>query len=201
MTYAYNVNVTLRTPPGLLALKAGTIWHDHSKNGQGKERKVSERKLSRPLGLYFEEFTVADTVESVGRTITETDVVNFAGISGDWNLIHTNAEFSAQGMFGQRVAHGLLILSIASGLAVRLGFMEETILAFRGLNWKFAKPIFIGDTVRLRVTVAETRAMKRAGGGLVTFKMEVLNQTDEVCQRGEWEILCASRETIPAETE
>jgi len=99
---------------------------------------MTTRKLAQPAGLYFEEFEIGDKVESVGRTITETDIVNFAGISGDWNLIHTDAEYSATQMFGQRVAHGLLILSIASGQAVRLGFMEDTILAFRGLEWKFS---------------------------------------------------------------
>jgi 3-hydroxybutyryl-CoA dehydratase len=151
---------------------------------------MTTRKLTQPIGLFFEEFEAGDSVESVGRTITETDIVNFAGISGDWNLIHTDAEYSATQMFKQRVAHGLLILSIASGQAVRLGFMEDTIMAFRGLEWKFVKPVFIGDTVRLRVTVQETKAMRAVGGGLVNFKMEVLNQRSEVVQRGNWEILC-----------
>ena len=155
---------------------------------------MTTRKLSKPMGLYFEEFEVGDQVESSGRTITETDVVAFASLSGDWNLIHTDAEYSATGPFGQRVAHGLLILSIASGLAVRLGFMEDTVLAFRELDWKFRSPVFIGDTVRLRTTIESTRAMPRLGGGLVSFKMEVLNQKDELCQRGTWTILCKSRE-------
>lgn len=156
---------------------------------------MSTGKLAKPRGLYFEEFTIGEQVESVGRTITETDVVNFASLSADWNLIHTDAEYSAKGMFGQRVAHGLLILSIASGQAVRLGFMEDSVLAFRGLEWKFQRPVFIGDTVRLRVTVEDKKDMRRAGGGLVFFKMEVINQKDEVCQRGIWEILCKMQVT------
>jgi acyl dehydratase len=151
---------------------------------------MSARQLAKPQGLYFEEFTVGDQVESLGRTITETDVVNFASLSGDWNLIHTDAEYCKNEMFGQRVAHGLLILSVASGQAVRLGFMEDTVMAFRGLEWKFSKPVFINDTIRLRVTVEEKKEMRRMGGGLVIFKMEVVNQTNEVCQRGTWEILC-----------
>lgn len=151
---------------------------------------MSARKLARPAGLYFEEFTIGDSVESVGRTITETDLVNFAALSGDWNLIHTDAEYSKSQLFGQRVAHGLLVLSIASGQAVRLGFMEETVMAFRGLEWKFVKPVLIGDTVRLRVTVEEKKEMRRLGGGLINFRMEVVNQQGEVCQRGMWEILC-----------
>ncbi len=154
---------------------------------------MTTRSLARTGGLFFEEFTIGDSVESVGRTITEADIVNFAALSGDWNLIHSDAEYSKAQMFGQRVAHGLLVLSIASGLAVRLGFMEETVMAFRGLEWRFTKPIFIGDTVRLRVTVEEKKEMRRLGGGLVTFAMEVVNQNNEVVQRGTWEILCKGK--------
>lgn len=156
---------------------------------------MTSRKLTRPMGLYFEEFEIGAEVTSTGRTITESDVVNFAALSGDWNLIHTDAEYSKDHMFGQRVAHGLLILSIASGLAVRLGFLEGTTLAFRSVSgWKMQRPVLIGDTIRVRVVVAETKPMPRLGGGLVTFKVEVLNQKDEVCQRGNWEMLVKSQE-------
>ena len=156
---------------------------------------MSSGKLTRSTGLYFEEFIPGDQITSTGRTITEADVVNFAALSGDWNLIHTNAEYSQEHMFGQRVAHGLLILSVASGLAVRLGFMEETILAFRSIgDWRFQRPVFIGDTVRVRLTVGDTKPMARLGGGLVTFKVDVLNQEDKVVQRGAWEMLIQSQE-------
>ena len=100
-----------------------------------------------PRGRYFEEFQVGDVVVSAGRTITEADIVAFAGLSGDYTQIHTDAEFSRQGMFGQRVAHGLLLLSIASGLTARLGLIEGTALAFRELTWKFSLPLFIGDSI------------------------------------------------------
>ncbi len=155
---------------------------------------MTTRKLAKPTGLYFEEFAVGDSVESVSRTVTEADVVNFAALSGDWNLIHTDAEYSRVGLYGQRVAHGMLVLSIATGLAVRLGFMEETVMAFRSLEWKFQKPVFIGDTVRLRVTVESVKPMPRLDGGIVVFKLEVVNQMHEVCQRGSWDILCKSKE-------
>jgi acyl dehydratase len=151
---------------------------------------MTSGKLAKPRGLYFEEFSTGDTVESVGRTVTEADIVLYAGLSGDYNLIHTDEEYSKQQMFGRRVAHGLLILSIASGLAVRLGFMEDTVVAFRSLEWKFTAPVFAGDTIRLRVTVEAAKAMPRLGGGIVTFKMEVVNQQDEVVNRGTWDILC-----------
>ena len=145
--------------------------------------------------LYFEDYQIGLTVTSQGRTITETDIVSFAALTGDWNAIHTDAEYAAKQFFGQRVAHGLLILSIASGLVIRLGFMEETVLAFRELGqWKFVLPVFIGDTIRVRVTVTETKPMRRLGGGLVRTKVEVLNQEDQVVQRGTWGVLVKSRE-------
>lgn len=151
---------------------------------------MSTRKMTPPIGLYFQEFEVGDSAESVGRTITEADIVNFAYISGDWNRIHTDEVYSQEQMFGSRVAHGLLVLSVASGLAVRMGFMEETVLAFTRLEWQFRRPVVAGDTIRLRATVRSKKAMPRSGGGVVVFKMEVLNHKGKVCQRGNWEILC-----------
>ncbi|RIK33224.1 MAG: dehydratase [Chloroflexi bacterium] len=154
---------------------------------------MTTRKLTRPSGLYFEEFEIGAEVASTGRTITESDVVSFAALSGDWNLIHTDAEYSKDHMFGQRVAHGLLILSIASGLAVRMAFLEGTTLAFRSIgDWRMQRPVYIGDTIHVRVVVEGTKPMARLGGGLVTFKVEVLNQKDEVVQRGNWEMLVKS---------
>jgi acyl dehydratase len=145
-------------------------------------------------GLYYEEFEVGQSITSVGRTITEADVVGFAALTGDWTSIHVDAEYAAQHPFGQRVAHGLLGLSIASALAVRMGFMEGTVLAFREISdWKFSLPIFMGDTIRMRASVIGLKAMPRLGGGAVTFKVEILNQDDKVIQRGKWTVLMMSR--------
>jgi 3-hydroxybutyryl-CoA dehydratase len=140
-------------------------------------------------GLYFEEFNVGDTVTSAARTITEADIVSFAALSGDWNAIHVDAEFAKSGMFGERIAHGLLGLSIASGLAVRLGFIEDTVIAFMGLDWKFRAPIKIGDTIHMQAQIAEKKPMPRLGGGLVTLNVEVLNQRGETTQKGTWSML------------
>lgn len=147
----------------------------------------------QPRGRYFQDFQLGDTVVSAGRTITEADVVAFAGLSGDYNQIHTDAEYARQGMFGRRVAHGLLGLAIASGLAARLGFIEGTVLAFRELTWKFSRPVFIGDTVHVKATVAALKEMPRLGGGAVTLDVQLLNQKDEVTARGQWVVLVASR--------
>jgi acyl dehydratase len=145
-------------------------------------------------GLYFEDYNIGDSATSQGRTITETDIVNFAALSGDWNPIHVDAEYAKGGMFGERIAHGMLCLSIATGLAIQLGFMQETVIAFMGLDWKFRGAIKIGDTIRMKAEVAEKKPMPRLGGGLVTFNVEVVNQRDETCQKGTWTVLAKVRE-------
>ncbi len=144
-------------------------------------------------GRHFEDFTLGDIALSPGRTITEADIVNFAALSGDYTQIHTNEELARQGFFGKRVAHGLLLMSVASGLLTRLGIIEGTVLAFRQLVWKFSLPVFIGDTVHVRATVTDLKPMKRLGGGAVTFDVEVLNQDGKVVQGGQWVLLMSSR--------
>ena len=146
-----------------------------------------------PRGMYFEEFEVGIEVVSPGRTITEADVVAFAGLSGDYNQLHTDEEFAKGLMFGQRIAHGMLVLSIATGLAARLGFIEGTALAFRELTWKFSQPVFFGDTIYMKATCKETKPMPRLGGGVVKFDVRVANQDGKTVQRGEWQLLMASR--------
>jgi acyl dehydratase len=150
-------------------------------------------ELSPPRGLYFEDYTVGDSITSQGRTVTEADVVGFAALSGDWNPIHTDVEAAKATPFGQRIAHGLLVLSMATGLAERLGFMKDTVIAFMGLQWQFRNAVMFGDTIRVRATVEELKPMRRLGGGNVTFKVQILNQDDQVVQRGTWTVLVQSR--------
>jgi 3-hydroxybutyryl-CoA dehydratase len=146
-------------------------------------------------GLYFEEFELGMTITSPGRTITETDVVAFAALTGDWTRIHTDAVYAASHPLGQRVAHGLLGMSIAVALAIRLGFLEETVLSFREISdWKFSLPIHLGDTIHMRGVVVESKRVPRLGGGLVTLEVEIVNQNDEVAQRGKWGFLVKSKE-------
>lgn len=145
-------------------------------------------------GLYFEEFEIGHKFVTVARTITETDIVSFAGLSGDYNLIHTDAEFAKNTPFKQRVAHGLLVLSIISGLANRSGFIEGTVLAFREIKqWKFSRPVFIGDTVHAEVVVISTKALPRLGGGAVDLEFKVKNQDGEITMKGLWNILVQSK--------
>ena len=151
-------------------------------------------EITAQRGLYFEQFQPGMRFVTAARTITEGDIVTFAGLSGDYNQIHTDAEFSRGTPFGQRVAHGLLILSIASGLAMRSGVLEGTVLAFREINnWKFSRPVFIGDTVRVELEVVETRSLPRLGGGAVVIELAVKNQASEVVMKGTWTALVASQ--------
>ncbi len=149
-------------------------------------------ELTRPRGRYFEEFEIGEGIETAARTITETDVVLFAGLSGDYNPLHTDAEFAKGTLFGERIAHGLLGLSIASGLASRLGFVEGTTEAFTALEWKFRATIKIGDTIHVRAKVRQKKEMPRLGGGFITFDVRLLNQRDETVQKGTWTVLIKS---------
>ena len=151
-------------------------------------------KISSQRGMWFEEFEVGQQIITPGRTITENDIVSFAGLSGDYNQIHTNAEFAGKTPFGQRVVHGLLGLSIASGLAMRTGILEGTVIAFREINnWKFSNPVFIGDTVYAELNIIETKPIPRLGGGSLIIEIVVKNQRDEVTMKGTWTVLVASK--------
>jgi 3-hydroxybutyryl-CoA dehydratase len=150
--------------------------------------------ISSLRGMWFEEFEVGQRIITPGRTITECDIVTFAGVSGDYNQIHTNAEFSLTTPFGKRVAHGLLVLSIASGLAMRTGVLEGTVIAFREINnWKFSLPVFIGDTIHAELNIIETKPINRLGGGSLLIEISVKNQRNEVTMKGTWTALVASK--------
>ena len=145
-------------------------------------------------GMFFEEFEVGQRITSPGRTITEADVITFAGLSGDSNAIHTDAEFAKGTAFGQRVAHGLLGVSIVSGLAMRTGILEGTVIAFREIkDWKFSLPVFIGDTIHVILEVREKKAMPRLGGGSILLSLDVRNQDDQTVMKGIWTVLVRSQ--------
>ena len=147
------------------------------------------------MGKYFEDFEVGGEAVTAGRTITETDIVNFAGITGDWNEIHTNKELAERSHFKQRIAHGALVFSIATGLSVRLGQTAETVIAFYGVDrLRFVKPTFIGDTVMVRQKVQE-KTERNASSGIVTILNEVVNQRDEVVAAYVAKVLLKRRES------
>ena len=134
--------------------------------------------------FFLEDFEIGQTFETPRRTITEADVVTFAGLSGDYNPLHTDEEFANAGPFGKRIAHGVLTLAVLTGLWDRLGFSAGSVEAFYGIDkLRFTKPVFIGDSLRATVKVVDKR--ERDANGLVTFSNEVLNQRREtvlVCE-------------------
>lgn len=147
-------------------------------------------------GIFFEDMDKGVERLSPGRTVTESDIVGFAGLSGDFNVIHTNAELVKAAPFGQRIAHGLLGLSIATGLASRMpGAEQHQIVAFLGMTWDFHNPVFIGDTIFIKKTVASKRRTKKPGMGVVTFDVQVVNQREEVCQKGQWKVMYMTRDS------
>lgn len=145
-------------------------------------------------GLYFEEFSVGQKITSVARTVAESDILTFAGLTGDYNQIHTDAVFAKGTQFGGRIAHGLLGLSLAVGLLMRTGVLEGTVLAFREIvEWKFIKPVFIGDTLHVEMEAKELKPMPRIGGGQAMVALDVKNQKDETLMRGTLAVLVASK--------
>jgi 3-hydroxybutyryl-CoA dehydratase len=131
------------------------------------------------MSHYYEDFTPGDEHVTRGRTITEADIVAFAGLTGDNIELHTNEEYARQSPYGRRIAHGLLTLGIASGLMVRMNLVTDTVVAFYGIDkLRFTKPVFIGDTIYARKRVVDMMA-KHAEVGVVTFETTVFNQRDE----------------------
>jgi 3-hydroxybutyryl-CoA dehydratase len=144
-------------------------------------------------GLWYEEFTEGLSIETRARTITEADIVNFANLSGDFNPMHTDAEYAKTTDLGARVAHGALIFSVATGLAYRLNILEGTVIAFRSFEMKMSLPVYIGDTIKLVGKVVARKDVPAAKGGLVTFEVRVVNQKNEAVQKGTWLLLMSAK--------
>jgi len=148
-------------------------------------------------GMWYDEFVLGDVFESPGRTITEADIVNFAGLSGDFNGFHTDATVARRTAFRKRVAHGMLVQSIVTGLGVRSGIFEGTIAALSDMLIHWRIPVFPGDTIRLRLRVdRKEEPTKRAGK--VFFEAAILNQDDQLVIDGEWGTLILRERVRPA---
>lgn len=145
-------------------------------------------------GKYFEDFEVGDEFITPRRTITETDLIQFAGLSGDFNPIHTDHVFAAESPYGRPVVYGLLIVSIVTGLTARLGVFDGTIIAMLGIDdWRFLGPVFVGDTLHVRMTIAEKRETSKSDRGILVRTYDVLNQRDEVVQTGSMTLMIRRR--------
>ena len=131
------------------------------------------------MGLYFEDLEPAGALTSRGRTVTESDIVTFAGLTGDYVELHTNEEYAKQTPFGRRIAHGALVFSISIGLTTRMNLLDDTLVAFGGVDkLRFVAPVFIGDTIHTTKRVVERQELGPAQGSVV-FETKVLNQRDE----------------------
>ncbi len=142
---------------------------------------------------YFEDIQVGDEYVSPGRTVTETDIVAFAGLSGDYNVLHTDAEYMRTSIFGERIAHGLLGLAIQSGLGTRAMPRPFATLAFLGLRWRFKGPIKIGDTIKVRIKVTDKRETSKPDRGIVVLERSVTNQRGDVVQEGDTDLMVERR--------
>ena len=134
-----------------------------------------------PTGMYFEDFEIGQTYKTPRRTITSTDIVNFANLSGDYNAPHVDWEFCKQQSYGEPIAHGPLILAIAGGLSCQSGINDGTVIAMLGLDeWRIHKPVKHGDTIEVVTTPTEKRLSSKGDQGIVTTKRDVVNQHGEV---------------------
>jgi len=144
--------------------------------------------------IQYEDLEVDAEHKSSGRTVTEADVVNFAGLSADYNNMHIDEEFAKKTVFKTRVAHGMLVTSIATGLWFTMPRLET--VAFMGLeDWRFSGAVFPGDTIHITRKLVEKKEHKRPNMGFFIFEVNVKNQKDEVVQKGKWVILVTKKET------
>ena len=141
----------------------------------------------RRTGFRYEDLHVGMAFRSPGRTITDADLVGFAGLTGDFSELHTSDVYAKNSQFGRRVAHGMLGLAYAHGLMwARTGELRETAIAFLGINnWKFVEPIFVGDTIFVNYRISELRDSKsRPTQAIAIFDVTVVDQNDRIVQRG-----------------
>ena len=135
------------------------------------------------VGLYWEDWEIGKEYVSASRTITEADIVHFAGISGDYNPLHIDEEYCKKTIFGTRIAHGPLVYSIAAGLLFQLHLYDDTLIAFLGFDsLKFTKHVIAGDTITVKISVLEKRETSKPDRGVMKRSLKVYNQNNEMVQ-------------------
>ncbi|HZQ07781.1 MAG TPA: MaoC/PaaZ C-terminal domain-containing protein [Anaerolineae bacterium] len=149
-------------------------------------------------GLTYDQLNIGDTFVSPRRTVTEADVVAFAGLSWDINPLHTDAEFAQATPFGERIAHGMLIASIGTGLGNQIGVLEGTTLALMEQVIRYKGPVKFGDTVHMELIVKEKRETSKPDRGVVIFDTPILNQRGEKVIEMQWTLLM--RRTLSADS-
>ena len=144
-------------------------------------------------GRYFEEFELGEAFNAGPRLVTQEDVNTFAAVSGDLNPLHLDADYAATTRFGRPIAHGLLGLSIATGLLGSTGLTRGTLIALAGLEWTFLAPLYPGTEVSIRVSVAELRRSKKPGLGRLVWDVELVDREGEILQKGRLKALLRTR--------
>jgi acyl dehydratase len=152
------------------------------------------------MGRYVDSFEVGEVYRSQGRTITDSDLVQFTGLSWDTNPAHTDEEFAKGSPFGHRIAHGALTLSYATGLLARSGWFDETAIAFLSIEqWDFKAAVAIGDTIRLTATVLEAkRSRSKPDRGAWRARLQITNQHGVVVQQGTFTIMLKASPQEPS---
>jgi acyl dehydratase len=144
---------------------------------------------------YLEDFQPGQTFVSSGRTLTESDLTFFSMLSGDWNPIHADVEFSRGTRYGQRLLHGTLGIAICTGMLHQLGIFEKSVIAMLGLrDWKFLKPLLVGDTVHLELDILSVEPGKSGRSGKLSRRFRLVNQHGELAQDGESDVLVLTKE-------
>lgn len=163
---------------------SGTFFIIYQSSRQFLPRCGMESKMKELQQYYtYNDIEEGDVFLSPSRTISESDLLQFAGLTGDLNELHTSDTFAAKTNFGKRIAHGMLVLSMANGLYMRSNIFRTSV--FLGIeNWKSPKPVFIGDTISLRLTIASKRITKDGKRAVIGMHYEVLNQNDEIVGDG-----------------
>lgn len=144
-------------------------------------------------GLHWEDFEPQKEFFSASRTVTEADVVAFAGLSGDFNPLHTDQTFAEKTPVGQRIAHGMLSMAVATGLANQMGIFEGTTVALMKQTIEYKGMVRFGDTIRIVMKVKERRETSKPSRGIVLFDVPILNQRDEVVVQSEWMLMMARK--------
>src|ERR1700728_2571573 len=148
------------------------------------------------MGLLYEEFEDGRRFETPGRTITEADIVGFAGLSGDFNPLHVDEVFAAASEFGGRIAHGPMAIGMAFGLASRLDLLDGTVMALLSVQWDFKEPVRAGDTLRAVIEVTERRPTQKPDRGVVGLMFSIVNQHGTIVQIGNCRVLIRRRGAV-----